>query len=173
MNAQGDVIALLDENYNIVVKYTYDTWGKVLSVTNLVSSIITEVIEGEFTWKDGVQIAVSTVIGGAEGALSALAPGAAPLISAGAGFLETAINGAIEGKDSTGIIIRDSVITGFFSAAGTIGGIDFIKGGELVNKLFNKYCKDYLVETLQTAGNSIFSGAAFDTILNVFMKLAT
>ena len=63
MNAQGDVIALLDENYNVVVKYTYDTWGKVLSVTNLVSSIITEAIEGEFTWKYGVQIAVSTVIG--------------------------------------------------------------------------------------------------------------
>jgi hypothetical protein len=31
LNAQGDVIALLDENYNVVVKYTYDTWGKVPS----------------------------------------------------------------------------------------------------------------------------------------------
>ncbi len=34
MNLQGDVIALLDENYDVVVKYTYDTWGKVLSVTD-------------------------------------------------------------------------------------------------------------------------------------------
>ena len=42
MNAQGDVIALLDENYNIVVKYTYDTWGKVLSVTNASGTLITD-----------------------------------------------------------------------------------------------------------------------------------
>jgi RHS repeat-associated protein len=42
LNAQGDVIALLDENYNIVVKYTYDTWGKVLSVTNASGTLITD-----------------------------------------------------------------------------------------------------------------------------------
>ena len=42
MNAQGDVIALLDENYNVVVKYTYDTWGKVLSVTNASGTLITD-----------------------------------------------------------------------------------------------------------------------------------
>ena len=41
-NAQGDVIALLDENYNVVVKYTYDTWGKVLSVTNASGTLITD-----------------------------------------------------------------------------------------------------------------------------------
>ena len=42
MNAQGDVIALLDENYNIVVKYTYDTWGKVLNVTDASGTLITD-----------------------------------------------------------------------------------------------------------------------------------
>ncbi len=42
MNLQGDVIALLDENYDVVVKYTYDTWGKVLSVTDANSTLITD-----------------------------------------------------------------------------------------------------------------------------------
>ncbi|MBE7066361.1 MAG: RHS repeat-associated core domain-containing protein [Ruminococcaceae bacterium] len=40
-NLQGDVIALLDENYNVVVKYTYDTWGQVLSVTDSSGTLIT------------------------------------------------------------------------------------------------------------------------------------
>ena len=40
MNLQGDVIALLDENYDVVVKYTYDTWGKVLSVTDANGTLI-------------------------------------------------------------------------------------------------------------------------------------
>ncbi|MBR3838143.1 MAG: RHS repeat protein [Clostridia bacterium] len=42
MNLQGDVIALLDENYDVVVKYTYDTWGKVLSVTDADGTLITD-----------------------------------------------------------------------------------------------------------------------------------
>ena len=42
MNLQGDVIALLDESYNVVVKYTYDTWGKVLSVTDANGTLITD-----------------------------------------------------------------------------------------------------------------------------------
>ncbi|MBR3838699.1 MAG: RHS repeat-associated core domain-containing protein [Clostridia bacterium] len=42
MNLQGDVIALLDENYDVVVKYTYDTWGKVLSVTDANGTLITD-----------------------------------------------------------------------------------------------------------------------------------
>ena len=33
-NLQGDVIAILDTNSNIVARYTYDAWGKVLSVTD-------------------------------------------------------------------------------------------------------------------------------------------
>ncbi len=33
-NLQGDVIAIVDRNADTVAKYTYDAWGKVLSVTN-------------------------------------------------------------------------------------------------------------------------------------------
>ena len=32
-NLQGDVIGLYDSDLNIVVNYTYDSWGKVLSIT--------------------------------------------------------------------------------------------------------------------------------------------
>ena len=32
-NAQGDVIAIVDANHNVVVKYTYDEWGNKVSVT--------------------------------------------------------------------------------------------------------------------------------------------
>ena len=33
-NAQNDVIAIADTNGNILVKYAYDAWGKVISVTD-------------------------------------------------------------------------------------------------------------------------------------------
>lgn len=33
-NAQGDVIELRDGNGNVTAKYTYDSWGKLLSITN-------------------------------------------------------------------------------------------------------------------------------------------
>ena len=33
LNAQGDVIALADQNGNLIAKYSYDPWGKLLSVT--------------------------------------------------------------------------------------------------------------------------------------------
>ena len=33
-NLQGDVIAIVDRNADTVARYTYDAWGKVLSVTN-------------------------------------------------------------------------------------------------------------------------------------------
>jgi YD repeat-containing protein len=32
-NNQGDVIALLDSSFNYVANYTYDSWGKLISVT--------------------------------------------------------------------------------------------------------------------------------------------
>ena len=32
-NVQGDVIGLYDSNLNVVVRYTYDSWGKLLSTT--------------------------------------------------------------------------------------------------------------------------------------------
>ena len=33
LNVQGDVIALADQNGNLIAKYTYDPWGKLLKVT--------------------------------------------------------------------------------------------------------------------------------------------
>ena len=33
-NLQGDVIAILDTNSNIVARYTYDAWGRILSITD-------------------------------------------------------------------------------------------------------------------------------------------
>ena len=33
-NLQGDVVAILDTSGNVVARYTYDAWGKVLSVTD-------------------------------------------------------------------------------------------------------------------------------------------
>ena len=33
-NGQGDVVAILDASGNIVAKYAYDAWGKLLSVTD-------------------------------------------------------------------------------------------------------------------------------------------
>ena len=32
-NPQGDVIGLFDDELNVVVEYTYDSWGKILSIT--------------------------------------------------------------------------------------------------------------------------------------------
>ena len=40
-NLQGDVVAVLDSNASIVAKYTYDAWGKVLSVTNASDTVQT------------------------------------------------------------------------------------------------------------------------------------
>ena len=39
-NLQGDVIAILDSNGNCVVEYTYDAWGKVLSLTGSLASTL-------------------------------------------------------------------------------------------------------------------------------------
>ncbi len=33
-NLQGDVIAILDTNSNVVARYTYDAWGNILSITD-------------------------------------------------------------------------------------------------------------------------------------------
>ena len=38
-NAQGDVVSIVDANNNIVGSYTYDAWGKVLSVTGSIAQI--------------------------------------------------------------------------------------------------------------------------------------
>ena len=39
-NLQGDVVRILDYSGNVVVEYTYDAWGKVLSVTGSQASTI-------------------------------------------------------------------------------------------------------------------------------------
>ena len=39
-NAQGDVIAIVDANHNVVVKYTYDEWGNKVSVTGSMASTL-------------------------------------------------------------------------------------------------------------------------------------
>lgn len=39
-NAQGDVVGLFDNNLNVVVEYTYDSWGNVLSITGSLASTL-------------------------------------------------------------------------------------------------------------------------------------
>ena len=41
-NLQGDVIAILDTNGDVVARYAYDAWGKVLSVTDKDGNTITD-----------------------------------------------------------------------------------------------------------------------------------
>ena len=40
MNLQGDVIGIYDGNGNVVVEYTYDSWGKLISITGSLASTI-------------------------------------------------------------------------------------------------------------------------------------
>mgnify|MGYP003510303483 CR=1 FL=1 len=40
LNLQGDVIGIFDSTGTEVVQYTYDEWGKVLSVTGTLASTI-------------------------------------------------------------------------------------------------------------------------------------
>ena len=42
-NAQGDVVALADKDGNVVVEYTYDAWGKPLSVTGSLASTVGQI----------------------------------------------------------------------------------------------------------------------------------
>ena len=112
--------------WNIVI-------GAVVGATiNMVSSIISEAIEGDFTWKDVGQIAISTVIGAAEGALTAVCPAASSAISAVASATDTAINGIIDG-DSAEEIVTNTLLSSAIGAVGGSGGSDFIKGGKLIN----------------------------------------
>ena len=40
LNLQGDVIGIYDGNGNVVVEYTYDSWGKLISITRSLASTI-------------------------------------------------------------------------------------------------------------------------------------
>jgi len=42
-NAQGDVTGIVDSDYNTVVQYSYDAWGKLLSTTGSLASTIGKV----------------------------------------------------------------------------------------------------------------------------------
>jgi RHS repeat-associated protein len=39
-NSQGDVMGLVDDNGNVVVEYTYDAWGNILSTTGSLASTV-------------------------------------------------------------------------------------------------------------------------------------
>jgi len=39
-NLQGDIVAILDSNGNPVVEYTYDAWGKILTITGSMASTL-------------------------------------------------------------------------------------------------------------------------------------
>ena len=39
-NLQGDVIAILDTDGNIVVQYTYDAWGNILTTTGTLANTL-------------------------------------------------------------------------------------------------------------------------------------
>ena len=39
-NAQGDVVGLFDNNLNVVVEYSYDSWGNVLSITGSLANTL-------------------------------------------------------------------------------------------------------------------------------------
>ncbi|MBP3923084.1 MAG: DNRLRE domain-containing protein [Ruminiclostridium sp.] len=127
------------EFWNVII-------GAVIGGTiNMVSSIISEVIEGDFTLTDIGQIALSTAIGAVEGAAIALCPAASVAFSATASALDTAVNGIIDG-DSVGEIVTNSLLSGAIGAVAGSGGSDFVKGGKLIN------------ETAGSLGNAVKKG---------------
>ena len=114
-----------------------DFWNVVIGAVvggaiSLVSSIVSEAIEGDFTWKDAGQVAISTTIGAAEGALIALCPTASVPICAVASAADTAINGVID-HNSAGKIVTDSLISGSIGAVAGSFGSEYVKGGKLIN----------------------------------------
>jgi len=99
---------------------------------SLVSSVISEVVEGNFELRDLGNIAVSTTIGIAEGALSAMFPGATVVVGAFAGAAESFFNGLIDG-DTIGSLVYDTLISTMFGALSGTGGSAFRKGDGLMN----------------------------------------
>ena len=110
------------------------------AAVNLVTSVVSELVEGNIKPKDFAQIAASTVIGAIEGALIAVCPSAASLISAGANMVDTFVDGAIEGKNIQENAV-DSIVSGAIGAVSGAGGGDFIKGGKLLNEAGNSLKK--------------------------------
>ena len=145
VNANGDLIGFnmyaycsnnpviyLDPSGEVIITAAVIAGAAIGGAISLVSSIISEAIEGKIDWKDVGQIAISTIIGMTEGAAIVLFPMAAMAISAGASAFDTAINGAIDGN-SIGEIIIDSLVSGAIGAVAGAGGSGFVKGGKLIN----------------------------------------
>ena len=61
-NAQNDVIAIADADGNVLVKYFYDAWGKVITVTDKDGNEITETTD-ELTTVDETTNTESTIVG--------------------------------------------------------------------------------------------------------------
>ena len=132
-----NLYAYCDNNPVVRVDHGGEFWNVVIGAAiggaiSLVSSIVSEAIEGDFSWKDVGQIAISTTIGALEGAAIALCPAASVAISAVASAADTAINGVIDG-DSVGEIVTDSLVSGAIGAVAGSGGSEFVKGGKLIN----------------------------------------
>ena len=117
------------------------------AAVNFIGAVITELAEErlctddtkEFDWGD---VWLSTGIGAAEGALTALCPGAAVFISAGANMAETIIDGVDDG-DSAGEIVLNTVVAGAFGMVGA-DDVTFIKGGivnDAVSSIGNAFGK--------------------------------
>ena len=116
------------EWWNVVV-------GTVIGATiGFVSALITEIAESKlevegkeaFDWGD---VFLSMGIGAAEGALTAMCPSAAGLISAGASMTETVIDG-IEDGDSIREIVINTALSGMFGMA-SADSVPFVKGGTM------------------------------------------
>ena len=132
-----NLFAYCDNNPVIRADHGGEFWNVVIGAVvggavSLVTSIVSEVIEGDFTWKDVGQIAISTTIGALEGAAIALCPAASVAISSVASIADTAINGIIDG-DSVGEIVTNSLVSGTIGAVAGSGGSEFVKGGKLLN----------------------------------------
>ena len=132
-----NLFAYCDNNPVVRSDYGGEFWNVVIGAViggavSLVSSIVSEAIEGDFTWKDVGQIAISTAIGVAEGAAIAACPAASVAISAVASAADTAINGIIDG-DSAGEVITNLLASGVIGAVAGSGGSAFVKGGKLLN----------------------------------------
>jgi hypothetical protein len=104
-------------------------------VINLVSAVVSEVIEGDWELKDIGQILISTAFGAAEGALTAICPSVSSLISFTTNALDSYICDRMDG-----VSVDRACVNAFFSGAigavGGAGGGDFSKGYSLMNDAF-------------------------------------
>lgn len=141
-------------NNPVAYKDENGEWGHIVigalvgAAIGFVGALITEFAEvrysdkanvQEFSWRD---VLVSTGIGAAEGALTALCPGAAALISAGANMAETIYDGIDDGKNVREIAVN-TALSGLIGMAGA-GEVDLAKPGIIndgIKSIGNAYKK--------------------------------